>query len=36
MLNPCHIASGEVLPFRLDLAKAHVFDAATGVSLRTL
>mgnify|MGYP004520100275 CR=1 FL=1 len=34
MLSPRPVAPGEVLPFRLDLAKAHLFDAATGASLR--
>ena len=36
MLNPRHITLREVLPFRLDLAKAHLFDATTGISLRNL
>jgi multiple sugar transport system ATP-binding protein len=34
MLNPRPIGRDEVLPFRLDLARAHLFDAATGLSLR--
>ena len=34
MLNPRDVRRGTVLPFRLDLARAHLFDAATGVSLR--
>ena len=34
MLNPRFVRCGEVMPFRLDLARAHLFDAATGASLR--
>jgi len=34
MLNPRDIRRGTVLPFRLNLSRAHLFDAETGVSLR--
>ena len=34
MLNPRHVASGEVLDFTLDLTRLHVFDKASGKSLR--
>jgi len=34
MLNPSNVRRGTQMTFRLDLARAHLFDAATGVSLR--
>ncbi|CDP53392.1 ABC transporter ATP-binding protein [Paradevosia shaoguanensis] len=34
MLNPRHVNSGEVLEFTLDLTRLHVFDKASGKSLR--
>ena len=35
MLNPRRIAPGETLPMQFDLSQAHLFDAATGASLRS-
>jgi len=34
MLNPRHVSSGEVMDFTLDLGRLHVFDKASGKSLR--
>ncbi len=34
MLNPRPVAPGEVLPFTLDLMRLHVFDRASGKTLR--
>ena len=34
MLNPRVVAPGELLEFTLDLARLHVFDKASGRSLR--
>ncbi len=33
MLNPRNVARGERLNFRIDMARVHLFDAATGCSL---
>lgn len=34
MLNPRPVQPGELLDFTLDLDRLHVFDRASGVSLR--
>ncbi len=34
MFNPRPVAPGETLPFLLDLTRCHLFDAASGQSLR--
>lgn len=36
MFDPRDVAPGETLTFRLSLDKAHIFDAATGRSVRSL
>ncbi len=35
MLNPRHVTAGEQLDFTLDLGRLHVFDKASGKSLRS-
>ena len=35
MLNPRRVTPGEVLSFHLDLSNAHLFDADSGLSLRS-
>lgn len=35
MLNPRHVRPGEPLDFTLDLGRLHVFDKASGKSLRS-